>query len=142
MPNSLIPYVIEHDPYKKLRHLIYDMHKVPAGIYDCGWGNGYVIIPEDNILYDYIECIDLSELDVSVHLVRIKNENERYITIAFDTAHSWNNSVTHNKKYVLKETFKLWVELKKLEKGYIEEKERIEYSIKIAHKSYKSYKSS
>ena len=104
---------------------------------NMGWGNGYVIISEDEELYNII--VDKYEMNydnipVNIHggitlcdkysnlryslkntinkIVKL-NENKEYVIIGFDTYHLYDNEITWPKHAVIKEA-KLLRELLKL----------------------------
>lgn len=75
-----------------------------------GWGCGYIVIPENHPAYKLAQ-LEKSQ-DNEYYYFQVKKSNQEitfcefendYLTIGFDTAHSWNNS-SHDKNYVEKET--------------------------------------
>jgi len=93
---------------------------LPRGMFDFGWGNGYVLIPKKSRFYgkhyDYINVI------VDVHggltfsgLVNTKmvedwgldKEDEGKWCVGFDTSHSGDNLSKWSKEKVQKEAEKL-----------------------------------
>jgi hypothetical protein len=72
----------------------------------CGWGCGYVHIPEDHpILIKIIDSDDWTDYltpegcPEEITYSQWDKEQEYYV-IGFDTAHSYNDSFTHNEVYV------------------------------------------
>lgn len=71
----------------------------------CGWGCGYVHIPKDHPI-----LINIIDIDWSDYLTPEGcpeeitysewDKEQKYYVIGFDTAHSYNDSVTHNEIYV------------------------------------------
>lgn len=105
-------------------------------IISTGWGNGYVAIPPGHFLHgknyneiDDIICIDVhGGLTFSAHYddcktwKEVTEEYEDYWIIGFDTAHLNDNSIQHNKEYVLAETLKLRNQIKNFEPVTLEKK--------------------
>lgn len=110
-----------------MRTLIRENTWLSRGIIDCGWGNGYVLIPEGHPLhgkrYNDIEVgvhggLTFSEL---VDEEMIKNWDELTEAdkgmwmIGFDTAHAWDNLSTCPKEYVQNEADRLLEQVKNYE---------------------------
>lgn len=84
-----------------------------------GWGRGYVVIPEGNVLHG-LETIDL---DIDVHggvtwsaSARNTSNTPEWVKdtdwiIGFDTSHGGNNPKYHDREYVELQTNKLMIEL-------------------------------
>ncbi len=73
-----------------------------------GWGNGYVKLPKNHKYYgvDY----DNIPVDAPGGLTYSEQDGDEWV-VGFDTMHSWNNAVEHDKDYVLTETMLLLYEL-------------------------------
>ena len=74
--------------------------------YVGSWGNGYLQIPKGHLSYDWL----VSSIKKYPHgfpsnicgeSITYSNVHDEYVTIGFDTLHSFNNE-THDKEYVLK----------------------------------------
>ena len=88
-----------------------------------GWGRGYVVIPEGNVLHG----LGTIDLDIDVHggvtwaeSARITSNVPEWVKdtdwiIGFDTSHGGNNPLYHDKLYVELQTRKLLIELLLLE---------------------------
>ena len=73
-----------------------------------GWGNGYVKLPKGHKYYG----MDYSDIHVDAPggLTYSVQEGDEWV-VGFDTMHYWNNSIDHNKDYVLTQTILLLYEL-------------------------------
>jgi hypothetical protein len=93
------------------------------GYVECGWGNGYVILPKDHKLWG----IDYMDIDIEVHggltfgcnrdkldWPEIPQNCENGWILGFDTAHLGDNLTKWPKSAVIVETEKL----KKLLENY------------------------
>lgn len=121
MKNNIYTLVIESRLRKSIQNL-------PTSIsYDCGWGNGYILIPEYHPFYGkHYDDIDINihggltysnkfesdnffnwiknlEIDGDITLNNYK-EFDGYWMFGFDTAHSGDNVFNCSKQYVINET--------------------------------------
>ena len=88
-----------------------------------GWGRGYIVIPEGNVLHG----LGTIDLDIDVHGGVTWAESSRNTgsvpewikdtdwIIGFDTSHGGNNPLYHDVRYVELQTNKLMIELLLLE---------------------------
>jgi len=85
-----------------------------SSLFARGWGNGYVKIPEDHPLHgqSYVDSNEINSLDVpgGVTYTDYDSEDGGWV-IGFDTAHAYNNPITHNKFFVMRETTNLLLQL-------------------------------
>jgi hypothetical protein len=79
-----------------------------------GWGNGYVKIPKDHPLHgqSYVDSNEINSLDVPGGVTYSeKDDEDGGWVIGFDTAHSFNNPITHDRFYVMRKTTDLLLQL-------------------------------
>lgn len=111
---------------KKMKTFIRENTWLQRGFINCGWGNGYVLIPEGHPLhgehYDKIDVdvnggLTFSELvdDDMIETCGLNQEDKGMWCVGFDTAHGWDTLEDWPKEAVQAETVKLLEQLSSYE---------------------------
>ena len=97
----------------KLEHKIKENTWLPRYLMDCGWGNGYVILPPEHPLFG----VDYNDIDVDVHgcLTYGAMEDENWV-VGFDTAHFADTLENWPEERVEEETIRLKEQLENYSK--------------------------